>query len=90
MVTYESMQDLQKGACILSWWKANEARLPLLSSLARSILAIPVSGSKSERTFSKAGLYVTPKRKNLSDELVEDMVIIATNLDQLDISDDED
>ena len=43
-------------------------------------------------TCSKAGLYVTLKRKKSSDEneMVEDMIVIACNSDQLGMYDDDD
>ena len=42
----------------LSWWRRHASQLKILSmsSLARAVLAILASSSKSERIFSKGGL----------------------------------
>ncbi|KAL4556060.1 hypothetical protein LXL04_038700 [Taraxacum kok-saghyz] len=43
-LTEENMAD-SKGFCILMWWKINSNRFPVLSQMARDILAVPVSTS---------------------------------------------
>nr|GME07149.1 zinc finger BED domain-containing protein RICESLEEPER 2-like [Ipomoea batatas] len=40
---------------ILNWWKTNAYRLPILASIARDILAIPISIVASESAFSTDG-----------------------------------
>lgn len=57
MNTYFGLEDKDKGEdMILSWWsKASTAQLPLLSKLARWMLASEPSSACSERAFSKAG-----------------------------------
>uniref|UniRef100_A0A3Q7J4X6 HAT C-terminal dimerisation domain-containing protein n=1 Tax=Solanum lycopersicum TaxID=4081 RepID=A0A3Q7J4X6_SOLLC len=40
---------------ILSWWKVNSPRFPVLSQLARDVLAIPMSSVASECAFSNGG-----------------------------------
>ncbi|CAJ1057673.1 E3 SUMO-protein ligase ZBED1-like, partial [Xyrichtys novacula] len=39
----------------LCWWSEHQAAIPLLSSLARSILCIPGTSVAAERVFSTAG-----------------------------------
>lgn len=36
---------------ILTWWKANSLKYPLLSRIARDVLAIPASTVPSEKCF---------------------------------------
>ena len=40
---------------ILQWWKLNSTKYPILSHMARDILAIPVSTVASESAFSTGG-----------------------------------
>ena len=80
MEIHEKMADASEEECILQWWSSNSTALPILSTLARVVLAIPASASKSERVFSKAGRYVTPRRPLLLlPECVEDQVVPSQN-----------
>ena len=72
---------------ILAWWYKNSQALPILSTLAKTVLAIPASASKSERVFSRGGLIVTPKRQRLGADILEDLVIITLNTEFLDADD---
>ncbi|XP_077251846.1 zinc finger BED domain-containing protein RICESLEEPER 2-like [Tasmannia lanceolata] len=40
---------------ILAWWKVNSCRFPILSEMARNVLAVPISTVASESTFSTGG-----------------------------------
>lgn len=59
---------------ILSWWKSNQARYPVLSRLARDVLAIQVSTVASESAFSSSGRIVNKFRSRLEPEAVEALV----------------
>ena len=52
----------------------------------------PVSGSISENTLhmQQSWAVCDPKKKKFSDEMVEDMIVIACNSDQLGMYDDDD
>jgi len=47
---------------ILDWWKTNATRYPVLSKLARDILAIPVSTVSSMLAFSTTGRVIDQDR----------------------------
>ena len=79
----ESLSEASKDDDILKWWKFYSEGLPILSSVARAILAIPASSAKSERMFSTSGNTVTTKRTNLDPDKVEYLVTIACNLELL-------
>ena len=64
----------------LLWWKANENSFPILSKLAKYVLAIPASSATSERIFSAGGLTVSHLRCQLDDDKVEDILKIRLNL----------
>ncbi|XP_019150977.1 PREDICTED: zinc finger BED domain-containing protein RICESLEEPER 2-like [Ipomoea nil] len=59
---------------ILGWWKINSARFPVLSKLARDVLAIPISTVASESAFSTSGRVLDPFRSSLTPKIVEALV----------------
>lgn len=59
---------------ILSWWRRNSARFPILSELARDVLAIQVSSVASESAFSTSGRILDPFRSCLSPFMVETLI----------------
>ncbi|KAL8099520.1 hypothetical protein AgCh_031961 [Apium graveolens] len=44
--------DSHKSFDIISWWKANSPKYPILSQMEHDVLAIPVSTAASESSFS--------------------------------------
>ena len=79
MSKYEALSVPPKATCILGWWNFHSKMFPILSSLARMVLAIPASSAKSERTFSTCGNLVTQKRSRLGPNKVEELVITKEN-----------
>lgn len=49
----------------LDWWKYNSTDVPLLSTLARHLLAIPATQAQSKQMFSSVGQIFTIKRNRL-------------------------
>ena len=80
---YEGLAESGKDENILSLWKFYSNSLPILSKVARIILAIPASSAKSERVFSASGNHITALRSSLHPEKVEDLVVVYTNLELL-------
>ncbi|KAF7120593.1 hypothetical protein RHSIM_Rhsim13G0111600 [Rhododendron simsii] len=56
---------------ILVWWKNNSNKYPILSKIARDVLAMPVSTVASESAFSTGGRILDPFRSSLSPSMVE-------------------
>ena len=56
---------------VLSWWKKNSAKYPILSSVARDVLALQVSSVASESAFSTSGRLLEPHRSSLTHYMVE-------------------
>jgi len=54
----ESSRDVKFE--ILGWWKANSDRYPVLSKMARDVLAVPVSMVASESAFSTGERILDP------------------------------
>ena len=62
---YELCVNPGREADVLDFWRLYQAELPNLARIARIVLAIPASSSKSERVFSTGGLVVSSMRYNL-------------------------
>ena len=59
---------------ILLWWKVNSPRFPILSLMARDLLAIPISTVASESVFSTSGRVLDSYRSSLGDKTIECLV----------------
>ncbi|PNX60375.1 transposon protein, partial [Trifolium pratense] len=59
---------------LLSWWKLNAATYPVLSIMARDILAIPVSTVASESAFSTGGRVIETFRSSLKPQMAEALI----------------
>ncbi|XP_052127958.1 zinc finger protein 618-like [Frankliniella occidentalis] len=62
---------------LLKWWKEKSSDLPVLSRVARMILATPASSSASERNFSVAGRLITPRRNCLAADTVDVLLFLC-------------
>ena len=79
MDRYEEYTTPPKGASVLAWWKKHKDILPILSTMARAVLAVPASSAKSERVFLTGGNVVTKKRSRMLPPNVEQTIIIKEN-----------
>ncbi|KAH9792420.1 BED-type domain-containing protein [Citrus sinensis] len=61
---------------ILLWWRVNSANYPILSSIARDVLAIPVPTVASESAFSTRGRILDQYRSSLTPDMVEALVLL--------------
>jgi hypothetical protein len=55
---------------VLQWWKSNAHRYPVLSKMARDVLAMPASSVASEAAFSASGRVITDYRARLNPKTV--------------------
>ena len=77
------MPDADSGIDQLLWCKDHQQQFPLLSFLARVVLAVPAASSKNERMFSVVGNIVTLKRASLNPEEGEQLIVIKCNMQLL-------
>lgn len=56
---------------VLSWWKRNSPKYPILSLVAKDILAVQVSSVASESAFSTSGRVLDPSRSCLTHYMIE-------------------
>jgi len=59
---------------ILRWWKENKKSFPILSTIARDILTVPVSTVASESAFSAGGRVLDEKRRSMDPKTLEIVV----------------
>ncbi|KAH0634640.1 hypothetical protein KY289_038150 [Solanum tuberosum] len=70
------LDDLEKSKNfnILAWWKASSERYPIVSKIARDVLAIPISTVVSESAFSTGGRILDCYRSSLSPKTAEALI----------------
>ena len=56
---------------VLSYWRSNAARFPVLLEIARDVLAMQVSSVASESAFSTSGRMLSPHRSCLTHFMIE-------------------
>lgn len=61
---------------VLNWWKHNGLRYPILSKIARDVLAIPCTTVPSESTFSRARRVLEDTRASLNSDTVEALLCV--------------
>ncbi|KAL6226396.1 hypothetical protein ACLB2K_000358 [Fragaria x ananassa] len=67
----ERFDRKKKEFDVLSWWKMEQLRYPILGQLARDVLTIPISTIASESAFSIAGRVLDQNRSSLLPETVQ-------------------
>ncbi|KAK4382725.1 Zinc finger BED domain-containing protein RICESLEEPER 2 [Sesamum angolense] len=72
----EDVEMLRDKFDILNWWKVNTQRFPILSKMARDVLAVPISTFTSESAFSTAGRVLDAFRSYLSPKIVQALFVL--------------
>jgi hypothetical protein len=62
----------------LEYWKANKARFPILSLIARKYLGIPALSTTSERFFSQGALINTKLRNRLNKSTFKKIICLKS------------
>ncbi|KAF7127947.1 hypothetical protein RHSIM_Rhsim11G0015000 [Rhododendron simsii] len=70
----ETSEDDCDNFDVLRWWKLNSSKYPIVSQMARDVLAIPVSTVASESAFSTGGRVIDPYRSVLSPKTMEAVI----------------
>ncbi|XP_070005868.1 zinc finger BED domain-containing protein RICESLEEPER 2-like [Nicotiana sylvestris] len=72
----EEQEPFSEEFDILSWWKTHAPRFPILSELARDMLAIPISSVESECAFSTGGRILDSFRSSLTPKCVQALICV--------------
>ncbi|KAM0906297.1 hypothetical protein ACQ4PT_016860 [Festuca glaucescens] len=70
----ESCEEDTLDFDVLGWWKKSAVKFPILSSMARDFLAIPLSTVASESAFSCGGRILGDTRSSLAPEMLQALV----------------
>jgi hypothetical protein len=65
---------------VFEWWHSKKNYYPKLFKLAMSYLIIPATSAPSERVFSIAGYLLNGKRNRLSNEHLNTLIFLHSNL----------
>jgi len=59
---------------ILTWWKTNSNKYPMLLAMAHNVLAIPLSTVSSESAFTLGGRILSDNRSSMTPHTLEALV----------------
>jgi hypothetical protein len=59
---------------ILSWWRGKTKEYPILTKIARDVMAVQVSTVASESAFSAGGRVIDPYQSSLGPDMVEALI----------------
>uniref|UniRef100_A0A803Q162 Transposase n=1 Tax=Cannabis sativa TaxID=3483 RepID=A0A803Q162_CANSA len=65
---------------ILDWWKRNSSKYPIVSHIAKDVLAVQISSVASELAFFTGGRILDPFRNSLSPKTVEALICSKNSL----------
>jgi hypothetical protein len=74
--TYEFTEEEGLELDLLQWWKGKVHRFPVLTLIAKEVLACPVSTVSVERAFSMGGNILSAKRSSLSPDNLEAQCLV--------------
>ncbi|GKV51971.1 hypothetical protein SLEP1_g58582 [Rubroshorea leprosula] len=70
----EDLEDENKNIDVLQWWKMNEHRFPVLATMARDVLAVPISIVTSELAFSTGGRVLDAFQSSLTPRMAQALI----------------
>jgi hypothetical protein len=70
----EECEEDTKKFDILAWWKGQSSRFLILSTMARDVLAIPISTVASKSAFSTGGRILDDFRSSLTPFMMEALI----------------
>ncbi|CAN1323948.1 Putative AC9 transposase [Linum perenne] len=70
----EVSTDKKQRFDVLAYWKASALRFPILSEMARDVLAVPISYVASESAFSTGGRVLSNFRTSLTPIIAEALI----------------
>lgn len=78
----KKIDGFQVNSHILSateYWKKNKILHPEIFNLAKIIFAVPPTQTSVERAFSAFAIILTPRRSRLSDDVLQNILLVRLN-----------
>lgn len=76
---FEREKRLKKDENVLAYWETQRLERPELHELAKVVLACPATQVSVERTFSSLKFILSPQRVNLSENTLDNILLIRAN-----------
>lgn len=73
------MHSVHTSNDVLDFWRKNQHIYPRLATVAKAILAIPITSASSESAFSIAGCLIRSRRASIAPHRVEKVLFIHDN-----------
>ena len=70
----DGMGKMVENFNILGWWRLNSIKFPILSEVAKLVLAMPISTVASESAFSTGGRVIDATRSSLTNVTTEALI----------------
>lgn len=80
---FEKEKSEPMGSNLFEYWENNKNKFPQLYELAKIVHAVPPAQASCERTFSKLAFIFNKYRSQLSETILEDIMVIKLNADLL-------
>jgi hypothetical protein len=80
----EEWSKLPSNTNILEYWESQKVTEPILYRISKVILGCPAAQVTVERSFNNLTLILTFLRTRLSDENVDNLMVVHENIDLID------
>lgn len=81
--SFEKEKSEPMGSNLFEYWENNKNKFPQLYQLAKIVHAFPPAQASCERTFSTLAFIFNKYRSQLSEKILEDILIVKLNADLL-------
>lgn len=77
--SFEGKRESSMHISPLEYWEKHKTEMPILYELSQAIFAVPLTQSSVERTFSALPVILTAKRTRISDECLQNILLLKNN-----------
>ena len=76
LAIYQAICGNQPDLSVLQFWSDNKKTLPIIASLARKFLCVPVTTGPVESLFSVAGAILSDHKTRMKDDLLNALLLL--------------
>lgn len=81
LTNFSILKTVPMNVSIFDYWEQHKSEYPELYELAKVVFAVPVTQTSVERSFSCLSFVFNKYRGNLSEKILEDIMLIKLNKD---------